>query len=245
MTEQPALPEEIMLLWGLRGSTRRGPKPTLSVDDITRAAVELADAEGLAAVSMSRVAAKLGNATMALYRHVKSKDELLVLMADAALEEPPEFPPDVRDWRAALTIWANGVLAAVRKHGWWVQIPIKGPPIGPKNLAWFDRALSAFAGTPLREDEKVQLVMSLLMYVHGEVWLGSQVPDQDATFVTDYGAALEAVVDPRQLPSLASVVAAGVFKVEEDEVVDIDGDWEFGLNVALDGIAAYIARRSS
>ncbi|MBM7784025.1 TetR/AcrR family transcriptional regulator [Tenggerimyces flavus] len=246
MSEQPdpaELPEDVALLWGLRSSTRRGPKPTLSVDDITKAAVDLADAEGLAAVSMARVAQKLGNSTMALYRHVKSKDELLLLMADAALEEPPEFPPDERDWRAALTTWSNGVLAAIRRHAWWVQIPTKGPPIGPHNLAWFDRALSTFAHTSLREDEKVQLVMSLLMYIHGEVWLGTQLPEQGAQFVTDYGTALGAVVDPRKLPSLANVVAAGVFTVEPGEIVDSGDDWDFGLNVVLDGIGAYIARR--
>jgi AcrR family transcriptional regulator len=237
------LPEDVALLWGLRGGTRRGPKPTLSADDITRAAVELADEEGLAAVSMSRVAQRLGNSTMALYRHVKSKEELLLLMSDAALEDPPEFPPDVGDWRAALTIWANGVLAAVRKHSWWVQIPLKGPPIGPRNLTWFDRALSVFGDTSLDEGEKVQLVMSLLMYVHGEVWLSSQLPDQDVEFVTDYGAALDAVVDPRKLPFLGKVVAAGVFKPDPDE--DVDQDWNFGLNIVLDGIGAYMARREA
>lgn len=246
MSEQPdpaELPEDVVLLWGLRTNTKRGPKPTLTVDDITKAAVELADAEGLAALSMARVAQKLGNSTMALYRHVKSKDELLLLMADAALEAPPDLPADLRDWRAALTIWSNGVLTAIRKHAWWVQIPTKGPPIGPRNLAWFDRALSVFAGTSLREDEKVQLVMSLLMYIHGEVWLGTQVPEQGAQFVIDYGKALDAVVDPRRYPALANVVAAGVFQVAPDESVDPDEDWDFGLNVVLDGIGAYLARR--
>jgi AcrR family transcriptional regulator len=244
MSEQPdpaGLPEDVALLWGLRGGTRRGPKPTLSAEDITRAAVELADEEGLAAVSMSRVAQRLGNSTMALYRHVKSKEELLVLMSDAALEEPPPTPFGTGDWRAELTVWANGVLAAVRKHGWWVQIPLKGPPIGPRNLMWFDRALSAFGDTSLREDEKVQLVMSLLMYVHGEIWLSSQPLDQGVQFVTDYGAALNVVVDPRQFPALAKVVAAGVFTPDPDE--DVDVDWDFGLNIVLDGIGAYIARR--
>jgi AcrR family transcriptional regulator len=243
MSEPAGLPEDVALLWGLRGGTKRGPKPTLSAEDITKAAVELADEEGLAAVSMSRVAQRLGNSTMALYRHVKSKEELLLLMSDAALEGPPPIPFGTGDWRAELTVWANGVLAAVRKHTWWVQIPLKGPPIGPHNLMWFDRALSAFAETSLDEGEKVQLVMSLLMYVHGEVWLSSQLPEQDAVFVTDYGAALAVVVDPRKLPALAKVVAAGVFTVDPDE--DVDQDWNFGLNVVLDGIGAFIAQREA
>jgi AcrR family transcriptional regulator len=85
-SEQPELPADVALMWGLRDVTKRGPKPSLSVEDIVRAAIEIADAEGLAAVSMARVAERLGNSTMALYRHVKSKDELLILMSDAALE---------------------------------------------------------------------------------------------------------------------------------------------------------------
>lgn len=242
MSEQPGLPDDVALLWGLRGGTKRGPKPALSVEDITRAAVDLADEVGLPAVSMARVAAKLGNSTMALYRHVKSKDELVLLMADAALEDPPTFPPDA-DWRACLTLWANSVLTAIRKHGWWVQIPVSGPPIGPRNLTWFDRALSALEGTGVSEEDKVELVIALLMYVHGEVRLSVYEPAQNVELINDYGAALAQVVDPARLPSLAKVVGAGVFNVQPGDDVDID--WNFGLNLVMDGMAAFIARRQA
>src|SRR5437899_2704205 len=122
-----SLAADLALLWGLREPSRRGPKPGLTLEDIIRAAVDVADAEGLDAVSMARVAAHLGNSTMALYRHVKSKRELLLLMADSALEYPPEFPND-GDWRAGMTLWAHGVLASVRAHPWFLRIPISGPP---------------------------------------------------------------------------------------------------------------------
>ena len=88
MTDETGLPAEIALLWGLREAPRRGRKPSLTVQDVTRAAIEVADAEGLGAVSMARVAKQLGNSTMALYRYVESKESLLKLMADAALDEP-------------------------------------------------------------------------------------------------------------------------------------------------------------
>ena len=88
--EQPAqVPERVALLWGLRPTTRRGRRPSLTLGDITRAAVRIADAEGLAAVSMSRVAAELGSSTMALYRYVSDKNELLTLMVDNAWGGPP------------------------------------------------------------------------------------------------------------------------------------------------------------
>src|SRR5690349_8307173 len=126
---------------------KRGRKPTIDAADITRAAIAVADAEGLGAVSMARVAQEMGNATMALYRHVKSKDELLTLMGDAAMDEPPPLPDG--QWRDQLGFWAKAVLQAIRKRPWFLQIPISGPPVGPTSLAWFDSALGALEGMPL------------------------------------------------------------------------------------------------
>src|SRR6185312_12323348 len=98
MPDPGSLPDEVALLWGRRAAPRRGPRPTLAV----------ADADGLAAVSMAKVAAELGNSTMALYRHVRSKDELLVLMGDAAIAAPPDLSG--LDWREGLTTWALSIL---------------------------------------------------------------------------------------------------------------------------------------
>lgn len=125
--ENDELPADVAAMWRLRETPRRGPKPSLTLDDIVGAAIEIADAEDLAAVSMARVAERLGNSTMALYRHVKSKDELLVIMSDAALERPEPMPEDV-DWRTGLTFWADGVLTAIRRHRWYAKVPISGPP---------------------------------------------------------------------------------------------------------------------
>lgn len=244
-TDEPGLPPEVALLWGVRDTVRRdtvrrGPKPSLTVPDITRAAIEIADAEGLAAVSMARVAAQLGNSTMALYRYVKSKDELFTLMSDAALERPPELPADA-DWRTGLTLWAQAVLAALKRHRWYTQLPISSPPAGPNNLAWFDNALAALDGTGLGAEVKVGIVMGLTTYVHGEVRLSMDLAAGYAAnpqaFARAYSRTLSQVVDPRELPALAAVVAAGVFDV--DEAFD-DSDFGFGLQLYLDGVARFI-----
>ncbi|SDF30999.1 transcriptional regulator, TetR family [Lentzea fradiae] len=226
---------------------KRGRKPAIDAADITRAAVAVADAEGLAAVSMARVAQELGNSTMALYRHVKSKDELLALMADAAFDEPPPLPDG--DWSVKLGFWAKGVLAGVRRRPWFLQIPPSGPPSGPKSLAWFDSALRALEDTPLSEGEKVGVVMGLMTFVHGEAWLGVGLrqgfEDDPARFSGQYGQRLREVVDPRRMPALAKVVAAGVFDADElFDAAETTEDFEFGLRLFLDGVAAHIARRS-
>ncbi|MFE2752191.1 TetR/AcrR family transcriptional regulator [Actinosynnema sp. NPDC059335] len=247
MTEENGVPPEVALLWGMREAPRRGRKPALSVTEITRAAIEVADAEGLGAVSMARVAQQLGNSTMALYRYVRSKDDLLKLMTDAALDDPPDMPAD-GDWRARLTLWSFSVLAALRKHPWYARIPLSGPPVGPRNLAWFDAALAALDDTPLNEDEKVAVVMGLLTFVHGEMRMTAELAEgfreNPEAFGASYARALRLVVDPRRMPALSRVVEAGVFDQETlyDES-DLDADFRFGLALYLDGVGSYLARR--
>ncbi len=256
--EQPegaGLPPQVALLWGRRPATRRGRGPGLSVEAITRAAIRIADADGLAAVSMSRVAAELGSATMSLYRHVDSKDDLLQLMADAALEAPPE--PTGADWRERLTSWAFGVLATFRRHPWYREIPITGPPIGPRNLAWFDRALGALADTPLTEEEKVLVVMGLMPVVHGQARLASDLAAGYAAhpeaFGAGFGRALASVVDPGRFPALSRVIAAGVFgrgdpaaDEQPPEGYDDSGpEFAFALSCYLDGVAGFIERSAA
>ncbi|CAM4109625.1 TetR/AcrR family transcriptional regulator [Kibdelosporangium persicum] len=248
MADDTELPEPVALLWGMRETPRRGPKPTLTVEDIIRAAVAVADAEGLAAVSMAKVAAHLGNSTMALYRHVKSKSELIMLMADAALEPPPEFPPGA-GWRDGLVHWGHAIMAALAKHPWYTEIPVNAPPFGPHNLMWFDRGLAVLADTGLSEQEKAGIVMGLLTFVRGEtqlrISLRAGFEENPAAFSRQYHTVLTRVLDPREFPALTKLVAAGVFDAESlwDEG-DQDTEFDFSLQLYLDGVEAHIERRS-
>ena len=237
------LPDDIALLWGLREAPRRGPKPTLGVAEILRAAVAVADADGLGAVSMARVAAELGHATMALYRHVRSKDELLALMADAALEEPPEVSAD--DWRAGLETWARSVVAVSRRHPWIARLPVTGPPAGPGNLAWLDRGLEALAGTPLHPGERMGVVMGLLTYTQGQIRLGAELAAglaADPAAFARYGEVLARLVEPARFPALSALITAGVFEGGADEG---DADFDLGLALYLDGVAGLITRAAA
>lgn len=244
------LARDVDLLWGLREAPRRGPRPALSVDDVVRAAVEVADADGLAAVSMARVAEQLGNSTMALYRHVRSKDELLALMADTAVGRPPAVPADL-GWREGLALWARALLDAVGRHPWYARLAISGPPVGPGNLAWLDAALAALAGTGLDEGEKLGIVMGVLTYTHGQIRLGLDLTaghaQDPSAFGREYGAQLARVVDADRLPALHRAVDAGVFAGGPPDLEfadDLRADFEFGLDLLLDGAAAHIARRA-
>ena len=239
------LPPDVALMWRLREAPRRGPKPSLTLDDIVRAAIAIADEEDdLAAVSMARVAERLGKSTMALYRHVKSKDDLLVLMSDAAVERPQPLPEGV-DWRTGLTFWADGVLTAIRKHRWYAKIPISGPPAGPNNLAWLDSALGALKDTGLPEEAKIGVVMGLITYVQGEIRvafdLAAGYGENPAAF-EQFGTTLARVADPRVYPAVARLVEAGVFDEMGSFEEDNEADFDFGLQLYLDGVAAFIDR---
>ena len=90
------IPRSLKVLWGAEAGARRGPRPALSLDRIVATAIAVADRDGLAALSMARLAQELGSAPMSLYRHVANKDELLVFMQDAAPGPPPALPPGRR-----------------------------------------------------------------------------------------------------------------------------------------------------
>src|SRR5580698_2818753 len=121
---RPPLPPGLDLLWGRREPGSRGPRRGLAVDDIVGAAVRVADAEGLEAVSMARVAKELGRTPMSLYRYVTSKDELLQLMWNASAEGAENLVLDGDGWRDRLRQWALIQREMMDRHPWITQMPM-------------------------------------------------------------------------------------------------------------------------
>jgi AcrR family transcriptional regulator len=247
MSDNP-LPSEVELLWGRREPPRRGPRPSLSLEKVVGAAVEIADREGLQALSMARVAERIGSTPMSLYRYVRNKDELLQLMIDAAAAQkgPPEPDPD-QAWRFNLDRWARALADLYRAHRWSLQAPIGPlPPIGPGQLAWLDRGLACLTGTRLAPEMQIGVIMLLLTYIRGEVGFTQEVNrsmDRSPPAGTPtYGEMLRRLVTADQLPALAELVFAGVFDepdpgISEAELVEM---LDFGLGRLLDGIGVLV-----
>jgi AcrR family transcriptional regulator len=240
------LPPGIAAAWGMPGPTK-GPRPKLSLDAILRAGIAVADAEGLDAVSMHRVAKELGSSPMGLYRYVRAKEELLALMLDAAFGPTPPGPPG-EGWRPGLERCADALAGAMRAHPWSTDVPVSGPPITPNAVAWFEAALRSLAGTGLAEGEKAGVVLILSGYVANHVRVMRQVSanfldvsgDPDAA-MRGWGGTLRALTDRERFPAIHAALDSGVF----DRADPPDEEFRFGLDRILDGIDVLVRRRGA
>jgi AcrR family transcriptional regulator len=239
------LPASFEAAWGVGRRPPRGPKPGLSLDRIVDAAVRIATKEGLDAVSMSRVADELDAGTMALYRYVGSKDELLALMVDAALGPPPAAPRR-GGWRAGLSGWARSYMEVLRRVPWVVRVPIGGPPITPNQIAWFDHGLRAMRRIGLGGGEKVSVLVLLSGYVRSQATLEADLLEAFSAPVgpggrvaASYGEILRKLLDPDRFPALSDLVTAGTFDAQTNEY-DANAEFEFGLTILLDGIESLV-----
>ena len=237
---EPELPRGIALAWGVAANPQRGPKREMSVERIVEAAVEIADADGLSAVSMSAVAARLGFTPMSLYRYVTAKDDLILLMQEEATGLPSEEALAAEGWRAGLTALYRGQIQTYLAHPWVLDIPISGSPATPNSSSWMDAGLRALADTPLTHDER--LAVMLLVTGHAR-WTGivlagyartqreggiegaEQTRREDALYRT--------LVTADAYPHLREAIDAGVFLDDSDP-------FSWGLDRSLDGVAAYI-----
>lgn len=238
------LPVGVARSWGLDERARSGPKPGLTLRAITRAAIELADADGLEAVSMARIAARLGYTTMSLYRYVGSKDELLVLLLDAVTEDAlRDAPPIVdADWRSALRAWAEEQLAVLLAHPWILAMRMPGPPMGPNSLAFVERGLAALEPLPLEPWERMAVIGLLSSYALSEARFVAEAADS----TLGYGEQLRMLVDPARFPALHAVVASGQLDdVRPPPPGAIDDGTRFGVERILDGVEALVAPRRS
>ncbi len=241
------LPVSLELAWGLRERPAKGPRPGLSLERIVDAAVGLAAAEGLSAVSMGRVAKQLGASTMSLYRYVAAKDELYVLMLDAAAGAPPAPPEPGTGWREALTRWARAQREMLRRNLWALRIPTAGPPATPNSLAWMDQGLGALAGTGLDEGEKLSVILLVNGFVRNETQLMADLAAaNERTGATPeevlgrYGRTVAKLVDPQRYPAVTRVLESGIFEQPDDP----DFEFVFGLERLLDGVEVLVRKRT-
>jgi AcrR family transcriptional regulator len=231
------------IIWEHLSRPPRGPRPTLTHDQIASAAVEIADADGLDAVTMRRLAGRLDVATMGLYRYVRNKDDIFALMLNTVAREivPPE--PGTAGWRDTLRRIAQELRAGHLRHPWLARLQSNtAATLAPNLLAVLEAGLAALDAVDLDldVDQMVAAFSALTAYVQGKT--AAEIAQREA--YRRYGWSsdddMRAAAGPRLLwllnrgdyPTLAHYVVDGS---NQD---DADYSFAFGLECVLDGIAA-------
>jgi len=227
------LPPGLALAWGVQPTQRRGPKPGLSVEQIVATGIELGDTAGFAAVSLQKIAGRLGVTTNAMYRYLRSKDELIVLVHDRALGAPPELPAG---WRRAATAWVHALVDRYAERPWLLDVPIRGAPMTPNLMRWAEVMLQAFAETTLSQHDALGCLMLIDGFARNYANLARQLGANDDVPVQaeQVGAFLVPRLIEGNYPMLVSLYTNAEY---ED---GLDDDLEFGLARTLDGIEVLI-----
>ena len=221
----------------MRDRPSRGPKSTLSADHIACAAITVADREGLAAVSMQRIAREVQVTTMALYRYFSSKAELIDLMIDTAGGPAPDLNRGSRKWRARLETWTRRCSSIYRNHPWFLEAATARRRImGPNEVAWLDAALGVLneTGLPVRQQHEAFLV--LIGHVRSSAEFMAVAQDPSAG---QWVSAMTKVLGDRRedYPALMAAINSGAFSARSDDGL------EFGLSCILDGIESLVGKQ--
>lgn len=240
----------LAILWRTREPTSRSAGPGLSVDRIVRAAIEIADADGIDALTMRRVSEALGAGTMSVYTYVPGKAELLDVMVDTLFGEMPR-PVDVPGgWRGRLERIARDNLALYRAHPWLLRAETSRPVLGPNVLAKYDYELGAVADiglTDVEMDAVLTLVLGHVKSAARAAWdvaeLERETGMTDGQWWQSHAPWLEKFMKSGSYPTAARVgTAAGE---AHGAAYGPDYAFEFGLQRVLDGISVVVAERSA
>jgi AcrR family transcriptional regulator len=226
----------------------RGPRQRVTVDEVVQAAVSLADAEGIVALSMRRVAERLGLGSMSLYTYVPGRSELIGLMIDDVLGEAP-MPDHHGDLRRRLDGVARQLWEEYQRHPWLLDVETHRPWIGPNGSDRYEWQLAAIEGTGLDDVEMDQTITLLVGFVGAaarSAVLAARTQEQsgmsDAQWWEINAPVLQRVMPPGRYPvsSRVGTTAGQTYNAIADPV----RAFEFGLARTLDGIDLYVRSRA-
>ena len=214
-------------------------------DRVVRAAVTVADAEGLAGLSMRRLATELGMPTMSLYRHVAGREELLLLMMERvfAANPPPDLSPETDGWRACVEALARLQWSMYRRHPWLAQvISFTRPLLAPRAMAHTEWTMRALDGHGLDPGVLFVVAATMANYVRGT----AVNLEDEAQAEQESGLSEEQWLDGQQA-RLGQLMGSGGFPLMARAVTDesleftVDRLLEFGLQRLLDGLALMLS----
>ncbi|WP_026257772.1 TetR/AcrR family transcriptional regulator [Actinopolymorpha alba] len=251
----------LALLWRTRERSSRKGKPELNVDRIVRAAIDLADSDGLGALSMRRVAERLGVGTMSLYTYVPGKAELIDVMVDTVYAEPASDAAstgetqDTHDtgtgggWRDRLERVARQNWSLLQRHPWLLQVGTARPVLGPNAIAKYDHELRTVDGIGLTDLEMDAVLTLVAGHVEATARLAVEVGQTarltdltDEQWWSAHAPILARMSDASRYPAASRVGQA--VGAAYGSVHDPTQAFEFGLQRILDGIQTLVESRS-
>jgi AcrR family transcriptional regulator len=243
------------LLWGAHKPPTRGPRPGLSVQRIVQTAIELADAEGLPALSMRRVAERLSVGAMSLYTYIPGKPELLDLMLDSVQGEIATQPDPGAAWRNKLEVRAREEWEMYRRHPWVLQVSGARAVLGPNETTLFEHSLHGLEGIGLSGAEMISVLTLVSGYVRGAAQgvLDAALAEQrtglsDEEWWSQRAPLFDKYFDPAAYPTISRVYQSGAFDAPESgEDYTLHRalmEFEFGLQRVLDGVEAFVVQRA-
>jgi AcrR family transcriptional regulator len=238
----------LALLWRNRLPEQwstRGPRQRFSVDSVVHTAVALADAEGLDALTIRRVAAAMDSSPMTLYTYVPGKAELIDLMLDDAYARILRGPLSGLSWRDRVRAVADQNRTLFDTHPWAALVATTRPPLGPGAIAKYDYELGAFDGLGLDDVARDAALAWTLGFVQEWARAAAEVEASrhesgldDQQWWDVAGPLLAELVDPEEFPLAVRVGAAA--GETHGAAWDAGNAYEFGLQRVLDGLAALV-----
>ena len=232
----PDVEAHVRRLWRHRGATvpgpRRGPQRQLDLDDILRIGIEIADSEGLPAVSTRSVAARFGKTAMALYPYVGTKENLLALMQDHASAMPAWQDPDT-GLAEALRAWAEALFGVYVAHPWLTERPWSRASQGPHEQDWLERLLQILHRWEVRPQSRALVVTTLYATVRATAETAAQYRKLDRAEAEEWSAQVEAT--RRLLPDFTRRYPLST------TLEPVDPDWRESPRAALRGSVRLLA----
>ena len=230
-------------LWERLDRPAGAPRASLNPQRIAAVAVELADREGFAAVTMRRIATELGVAPMAAYRHVSGKEDLWALMVDQVSAEL-DGPGELAGWRETLRAHAERTRAMMLRHPWLAQMPAPLFALTPNRMAGAERQLASLEGLGMDVDTMMAVFRTVSAYVHG----ATQSETALRQYMAEHG--WQSGDDTRRglAPQMQYLMSTGRYPTyrayTQAAARKDDAAWLFetGLECVLDGVAGLVER---
>jgi AcrR family transcriptional regulator len=210
----------------------------LTKDRVIIAAIKLADAGGIEAMSMRKLGRELGVEAMAIYHHFVDKNQLIESMIDYVHEEI-DLPTDLTDWRAYMQSRAESAFDVLVRHPWASPIMEAGVNPGPSTLNDSENMIKCFRQAGFSIEMTVHAVTVLNIYIYGAAMQYARLTFNSVEQAAELGKSIKEQFPIDSYPYLTEMITQHMMKSGYNP----EDEFEFGLNLILDGIAKFESKK--